>query len=120
VTEITTVELPDLDRLQLMLAEFQTSNFPPCDDADLHSLLMAALCGEELGEIDHALVKSIMGIRGNEDHAATLKDAAGDLLRALCQLCTALGFRLSDGLRTAWEEVQERNFLKNSETGRND
>jgi NTP pyrophosphatase (non-canonical NTP hydrolase) len=42
---------------------------------------------EELGELSHAHLKTLQGIRNNEDHFAAKKDAVGDILIYLADYC---------------------------------
>lgn len=72
---------------------------------------------EELGELCHARLKAEQGIRLDEDHAAKAKDAVGDMLVFLANLCSLNGWSLEDVITTTWAEVSQRDWTKNKNTG---
>lgn len=74
--------------------------------------------GEELGELMHAHLKCEQKIRGSSaEHLEAKKDAIGDILVYMAGYCEATGLKLGDCLERAWEEVRQRDWNKNRETG---
>jgi NTP pyrophosphatase (non-canonical NTP hydrolase) len=72
---------------------------------------------EELGELAHAQLKSEQGIRMNEDHRANKIDAIADVIIYLADYCNGQGIDLEDALRTTWNQVRQRDWTRNKETG---
>jgi len=81
----------------------------------LHPVLGVA---EEAGELCHAALKMDQGIRGTrEEHHAKMRDAVGDVVIYLADVCNTYGFRLSDCIEAAWEEVEKRNWADDPKGG---
>lgn len=73
---------------------------------------------EEVGELSHALLKQEQGIRGTrEEHEAAAKDAVGDVMIYLADLCSTRGWSLEECLREAWDRVQKRNWKADPKKG---
>ena len=73
---------------------------------------------EETGELCHAVLKMNQGIRGSkEKHEAAAKDAVGDIVIYLADFCNRSGFSLEECVETVWNEVKQRDWIANPETG---
>lgn len=72
---------------------------------------------EELGELAHAHLKQVQGIRTNEDHEAKAKDAVGDVVIYLIDYCNRRGFDFETIVRETWDHVRRRNWVKDPERG---
>ena len=72
---------------------------------------------EELGELAHALLKQVQGVRTNEDHDENIKDAIGDLLIFTIGLSNSLDLDLRSVLAETWNKVRIRDWKKYPETG---
>lgn len=98
----------DLDSLQRQVGEWSVENFG--DQPATYPLLGV---GEELGELHHAVLKDLQGIREDEEgvgHEAEL-DAVGDIIVYLADFCHRRGLHLGDAVDTAWYgEVVEREW----------
>jgi len=105
----------DLSELQHDHAEWLEHNFPGQKDHEPFLGLM-----EEVGELAHAHLKHEQGIRGLADQDLAYvkkKDAIGDIVIYLCSYCTANHIDLDQAVRMAWEEVKNRDWIENPETG---
>ena len=88
-------------------------NFP--GQAPWHPLLGVT---EELGELNHAYLKAVQGIRGTpEEHRAAMEDAVGDLVIFLANWCSHMGIDLSAAVARTWEQVRKRDWQAHPETG---
>lgn len=68
---------------------------------------------EELGELNHALLKQEQGIRGNwGEHEAKAQDAVGDMVIYLLDLCNKRGWDLERIIRDTWDGVKDRDWKK--------
>jgi hypothetical protein len=107
-----------LKTLQDEVAVWVEKNFRP-QRVDLEFAWRPLLgVGEELGELDHAHLKMVQGIRGDrEKHIAAAKDAVGDIVVFLCDYCSAMGFDLQDIVETTWSEVKKRDWKKDPTNG---
>lgn len=98
----------NLDDLQRQVGEWSAENF---GDQPATYPLMGSV--EELGELHHAVLKDLQGIREDEDgvgHEAEL-DAVGDIIVYLADFCHRRGLHLGDAVDTAWYgEVAEREW----------
>jgi NTP pyrophosphatase (non-canonical NTP hydrolase) len=73
---------------------------------------------EELGELAHAHLKEVQGIRGTAaEHRAEAKDAIGDILVYLADYCNRRGFKLQEIIEETWGQVKERDWVVNKEDG---
>ena len=80
---------------------------------------MAVLgAAEEVGELAHAFLKMEQGIRGKrEEHEANMKDAVGDCVIFLMDLCNQMGWDFENIVDTTWSQVKQRDWKKNSHEG---
>jgi len=107
--------------LQVVTGQWRDHNFPVSDDHnDLEQAAFEQLAGivEEMGEISHAFLKQVQGIRKNEDLQDKEMDAIGDLVIYLCGYCDRRGYSLFECIARAWNEVKDRDWIKWPETGR--
>jgi NTP pyrophosphatase (non-canonical NTP hydrolase) len=73
---------------------------------------------EEVGELSHAHLKSEQNIRGSErEHRDAAGDAIGDIVIYLASYCNTNGYDLAACVRTAWQEVSARDWVKNPVAG---
>ncbi len=73
---------------------------------------------EELGELCHAHLKMVQGIRGNSnEHRAKAKDAIGDMLVYLAGYCNREGYDLESIVEETWAEVKQRDWRKYPKNG---
>ena len=85
------------------------------DRGVLHCALGAA---EEIGELCHGVLKAEQGIRGSvDDHRDGVRDAIGDIVLYLIDLCGKLGLEFEAVLRDVSEEVHGRNWNENKKDG---
>lgn len=74
--------------------------------------------GEELGELDHAYLKSTQGIRGTiVEHLVDMEDAVGDIIIYLADFCNRMNIDLDRAVHTAWTEVSKRDWIKYPKDG---
>ena len=74
---------------------------------------------EEIGELAHAHLKMLQGIRGSkEEHLANARDAVGDIVIFLADYCQAMGFDFQQVVETTWDTVKQRDFRKYPKDGR--
>lgn len=75
-------------------------------------------CSEELGELCHAHLKAEQGIRGTPEELKAAKlDAVGDLSIYLMDYCNKEGINYHEVVAKVWDEVQQRDWQKNKNTG---
>jgi len=68
---------------------------------------------EEVGELCHALLKGWQGIRGTkEQHEAGAKDAVGDIVIFLLDVCSQRGWSFAEIVAETWAEVRKRDWTK--------
>ena len=102
-----------LDRLQRELAPWQAHNFPTSKPDDPFKGVV-----EELGELAHSLLKRDQGIRGTaEEHTEKAKDAVGDLLVFLADLCNRQGWSMQECLELGWGTARVRDFQRFPKNG---
>ena len=95
----------DLGELQGELVPWTEHNFP--DAESWHALLGVQ---EEAGELAHAHLKAVQGIRTNEDHRAQKIDAVADIVIFLANYCNLEGINMTDAVAEAWAEVKKRDW----------
>lgn len=106
--------MKDLNQYQQEVHEWATRNFG--SNPSYHHPLMGVV--EEIGELHHALLKQEQGIRGTwQENEVKAKDAVGDLMVYLFNLCQLRGWSLSEILNETWEQVRLRDWTKNKDTG---
>jgi NTP pyrophosphatase (non-canonical NTP hydrolase) len=104
----------DLTILQEQHARWLGRNFP--DQEPWQALLGVT---EELGEISHAYLKHVQGIRG-VDHVklmGDITDGVGDLVIFLSGFCTNMGIDFGAVVQSTWDQVSERDWVKRPTTG---
>jgi NTP pyrophosphatase (non-canonical NTP hydrolase) len=106
-----------LDTMQTKVNVWSDHNFGDTRGIEAASNCLLGVM-EEGGELCHAILKSKQGIRGTqEEHEAAAKDAIGDMLIYLFNLCGKMDWRMSDCLLDAWMEVSERDWKKFPKNG---
>ena len=66
---------------------------------------------EEIGELAHSFLKMERGIRGTrEEHTAHMKDAVGDCVIFLMDLCNQMGWSFEDIVSETWAHVKKRDW----------
>jgi NTP pyrophosphatase (non-canonical NTP hydrolase) len=108
------VKLVDLcNVLQGEMHDWRLRNFP---EADPEQQLLGVV--EEVGELAHAHLKDIQGIRGDAyKHEAESRDAIGDMLIYLMGYCSYREWSLAKILLDTWQDVKQRNWIANPEDG---
>jgi NTP pyrophosphatase (non-canonical NTP hydrolase) len=97
-----------LQALQTDHKTWTDRNFPNADPVD--AVLGVA---EEVGELCHAILKQRQGIRGtSEEHEAKAKDAVGDIVIYLLDVCTRRGWSFGEIVAETWAEVRKRDWTK--------
>jgi len=107
----------DLREFQVTHAAWLAQNFPNVEPWE-------ALAGivEEVGELSHAHLKGHNKIRGLADEAhmkAVKADAIGDIFIYMASYCNTNGLDLETCIQRAWQEVRQRDWRLNPETGVN-
>lgn len=102
----------NLAYMQEAMHKWRTVNFP---DADATQQLLGV--AEETGELSHAHLKAMQGIRVNEDHEANAKDAVGDIVIYLMGYCSYNGWDLMEIIAKTCDHILQRDWNKNKETG---
>lgn len=78
---------------------------------DYHHPLMGVV--EEVGELHHAILKQEQGIRGTHaEHEEAAKDAVGDIVIYLADVCTCRGWDMAEIIQTTWARVKLRDWRK--------
>jgi NTP pyrophosphatase (non-canonical NTP hydrolase) len=81
-----------------------------------HSLLGIS---EEVGELAHAHLKKLQGIRLTpEQYEVKAKDAIGDIVIYLMDYCTLNGWDFTQVVQDTWANVKTRNWKKFPKNGR--
>jgi chromosome segregation ATPase len=102
-----------LRKLQSEQAEWSQRQFG--EQPSVNALLGAM---EELGELSHAHLKRLQGIRGSfEELTAKAKDAVGDITVFLADYCSKEGFDYQQIVKETWEQVSRRDWTKDKEKG---
>lgn len=85
-------------------------SFPP---EHRTAVLQTLGISEESGELSHAVLKREQGIRGtDEEHAASERDAVGDIVIYLTGFCSSRGYSLQECVEEAWAGVCKRDWSK--------
>jgi NTP pyrophosphatase (non-canonical NTP hydrolase) len=96
-------------RLQREVAEWSLRNFGTQADGTVDRLLGM---GEELGELDHAILKQRHGIRGSwEQHEREAQDAFGDLIISSMDFAARRGWDAEAVVAETWSRVQRRDWV---------
>lgn len=97
-----------IDIIQSQVSVWSIRNFG--DQSSYRPLLGAV---EEVGELCHAHLKGEQGIRHTPAEIEALKrDAIGDIIIYLMDYCAKENISMSRCLRTAWDEVEMRDWRK--------
>lgn len=103
-----------LNELQKEVKIWADRNFGT-DRNHLHPLLGVA---EEVGELNHAILKMEQGIRGSKSkHYVEAKDAIGDIIVFLADFCAQNGFDLQECVDMAWNTASKRDWTKSVSKG---
>lgn len=103
----------DLNLLAHHVGTWTRKNFGPPSPLGIHPLLGIM---EEVGELAHAHLKQVQGIRGTaEEHIAEAKDAIGDIVIYLADYCDTRGFRFEDIVAEVWKNVEKRDWTEERE-----
>lgn len=108
-----TFSIITLAQLQSENKEWADKNFP--SRLPYYPLLGAV---EELGELAHAHLKTLQGIRGTAaQHQADKEDAIGDILVYLADYCSQNGIDMELALSRTWDKVKRRDWNKDKMHG---
>lgn len=103
-----------LTGLQRRALEWAAHNFP--DKPSWQPLLGAA---EEIGELCHAHLKDVQGIRGTkEEWLEAKKDAIGDTIIYLLDYCNKEGLDIEECIMTAFNEISQRDWIRFPKNGK--
>lgn len=106
----------NLKQLQNEIQEWVEYNFLQGKPSDPNKPLFGAM--EELGELSHAHLKQMQGIRGTaKEHELAAKDAIGDLIVYLIDYCNSRNFDLQEIVESTWNEVKKRDWIKYPKNG---
>jgi NTP pyrophosphatase (non-canonical NTP hydrolase) len=102
------------EQLQKEHKEWVERNFP--DAQPYYSLLGLS---EEVGELNHAHLKGLQGIRHTPEEIQAMKeDAVGDIVVYLADYCTKNGIDFQDAVEKTWQQVLARDWQKNKKDGK--
>lgn len=74
---------------------------------------------ESSGRLSHSVLKRKQNICGtNEQHLNDARNAVGDIVVFLSDVCNQLNFSLAKCVSDAWSEVRLRDFQNNRATGK--
>ena len=77
------------------------------------SIVVVVGLGEEVGEVQRAVLKLYQGIRGtSEEWRQEAAKELGDVFIKCCQLATSLNLDLQDCIEQRWGDISQRNFTK--------
>ncbi len=114
MSETEAKALLDINLIQKQVGEWSLKNFG--HEGKLHHPILGV--GEEAGELNHAFLKQEQGIRGTSlDHDAAMKDAIGDIVIYLLDLCYRKKFNFGQIVVDTWLNVKNRDWKKNQQTG---
>ena len=96
----------NLAQIQKEQEEWAGRNFT---NRKLHQPILGAT--EEVGELAHAYLKMEQGIRGTrQQHEVAMKDAIGDCVIFLMDLCNQMGWNFEEIVETTWAHVKKRDW----------
>lgn len=96
----------DMRALQRQIWQWRKDNFGDPDDNTYAQQAMGI--AEECGELQHAVLKEWQGIRLDQDHIREAKDACGDMIIYMMNLCSSRGWDLEDIIKTTALHVMSR------------
>lgn len=96
----------DLKELQYRVGTWSQRNF---GDQDPSHVLLGVI--EELGELAHAQLKGIQGIRHTSEEIREMKeDAVADIIIYLCDYCHKSDINIEQALINTWRKVSQRDW----------
>jgi NTP pyrophosphatase (non-canonical NTP hydrolase) len=101
--------LEDLDVLQEEMFGWCRRNFPMAGSTQEFMGLV-----EEVGELSHAHLKNLQGIRDLQDDEVATEakvDAVGDILIYLFNYCSFEGINVANALDRTWRKVSQRDWI---------
>jgi len=102
-----------LRHYQNLHKEWADKNFP---GSTWNDALMGVV--EEVGELNHYLLKQKQGIRGTfEEHEAGAQDSVGDIIVYLMHVCTIRGWDLEDIFTKTIDHVLTRDWTVDANHG---
>lgn len=100
----------DLKKIQAEQKDWSERNFS--DKKPYQPILGAS---EEVGELAHAYLKMEQGIRGTrQEHIAAMKDAVGDCVIFLMDLCNQMEWDFEEIVNGTWDHVKKRDWKKDA------
>ena len=100
----------DLKELQVNASSWSKRNFGEHHGTGYRNLLGVS---EEVGELCHAQLKGEQVIRHTPDEILAMKkDAVGDIVIFLCNYCDSQGISIDDCVKSAWDEIKNRDWTK--------
>lgn len=100
----------DLKIMQREQDEWSKRNF---DNKKPYQPILGA--AEEVGELAHAYLKMEQGIRGTrEEHLDAMKDAIGDCVVFLADICNQMGWDFDRIVSDTWDHVKKRDWKKDA------
>lgn len=96
-----------LDALQKRVVEWQSENFPGCQEWEL----ALGVC-EEGGELARSILKLHRKMRKLNADESSLRDAIGDIVIFLFGICASRGWRMSVILQSTGEQVLKRKWKR--------
>ena len=100
-------------RIQSEQKEWSERNFP--NNEAVQGILGVT---EESGELAHAYLKTLQGIRGSkQSHLAAIKDALGDIFIYSCEIANKFDFDFQEVVEETWDEVKLRDWKKFPKNG---
>jgi NTP pyrophosphatase (non-canonical NTP hydrolase) len=109
--------------LQSQSNEWRDKNFTINNDSLLQTIAgLEQLLGmvEEVGEIAHAELKRLQGIRGfhaDDVYYPAISDGVGDLLLFTAGYCTRRNLNMQDCAEHTWAQVKNRDWKANPQDG---
>ena len=104
--------------LQQEMAEWRDRNFGLTSDpaiGNIQSMEQALGVGEEVGELQHIVLKARQGIRGGADPIKLMQqevDCVGDIFIFLAGYCSRRMIDMEAAILTTWEEVRQRDWVQ--------
>ena len=118
--ELSKPPLPPLltfRQLQIEQKEWADKNFPESQNGSTYYRSLMGIF-EEAGELAHAFLKQEQNIRGSwDEHEAKAKDAIGDMLVFMANLCSVRGWDMQQIIEIVWGEVRMRDWNTDRLTG---
>lgn len=124
--------MKELDKIQSDISVWRSKNFgmesksfvnlaTMLEDPN-NAMMITQVMGasEEVGELSHAVLKRMQGIRGMDDFDEFRKeavDAVGDIIIYLMGFCDTICYNMSDIVEKVSEDVLEREWNNNKKNG---